>query len=136
MNTLFINTDAFSALNIYDHPHHGKAIAFVNDLFSQTVKLYTSHAVVTHVAEKIRRKQGYPKMLQFINLIQTGGFSVLYEDEVVFERASKRLLENKTVAKMRLVDAIVVEHMMMWGVKDVFTFRQEFKKCNVITWPK
>lgn len=136
MNTLFINTDAFSALNIPDHPNNAQAVAFVSDLFSQTVKLYTSQTVVAHVCEKIRRKQGYRKMLQFINLIQTGGFVVLYEDSLIMERATKRLLNHEPKNHMRFVDAVVLEQMMVWEIKDIFTFRSEFKKCNVIVWPR
>jgi len=135
MNTLFINTDAFSALNIADHPNHTAAVSFVSELFSQTVKLYTSQTVVLNVCEKIRRKQGYPKMQQFLNLIANGGFVVLGEDQKVFERAVARLFDNPT-SELRLIDAIVIEQMMEWGIKDIFSFRPQLKEYNVIVWPR
>ena len=134
MNTLFINSDAFSSLNITDNPNHTLAVAFVNELFSQTVKLYTSQTVVLDVCENIRRQQGYAKMQQFLLRIANGGFVVLIEDKKTFERAVCRVADNSG-SELLLMDAIIIEQMKEWGIKDIFSFRPQLKDYNVIVIP-
>ena len=138
MHSLFITSSAFTALNNHQDTNHKSAVQFVNSLFRETIKLYTSLVEVVIAADRIQSERGKAKAQKFLRLLGEDAICMLTSRDDPFDRGVEKWSRTRPKAGIvpALNQALAVELMHQYSLKDVFSFDPGYTRFDVIVWPK
>lgn len=137
MTSIYITACAFIALNDPNDTYHDVAQEYVQSLFSETVKLYTSDIEVLFAAKHIHKKVSKERSLRFLHLLRDGGITLFQaEIEVLEESAETYTSLDKKLDNITPLDLYRVVLLKKKGVRRVFSFDPALKAFGFVVTPQ
>lgn len=133
---IFINSDAFVALNNPRSVNHEKAVAWVRSMLSETIGLCTSMLVIAESTSVLKKTVGFTRARRFLELIKNPGIQVLEDNKEIQEQAWQLFVKKEKVPLASFADFWKVAIMHYYGIMKIFTFEQFFDQLEVVRIPK
>ena len=133
---VFIDETAFVALNSPIAPDHGKAVDYVGELMSQTVRVITNEWAVALAANQLKEKMGPDASTRFLKLLNEGGVVILPMKDGIYDHAEALFLQSEHLVDLSYTDCIHVAFMEHYQITNMFTFKSHMASMNVIAVPK
>lgn len=137
MNDLFVAANALVALGDPTDVHHQAAVEFVTELFNETVRVFTSGIEVMLAVDEVNLRLGVGAAEKLLGLLRDGGVLVLPVGGVEdLAGLRQRFYTAQTKAKLTYSQSILLETLVQYQLRNLFTFDTELSKFNVIVYPK
>jgi len=124
---IFVDSDAFIALN---HPldiHNKKAIDIYNSLVNSDEELITSWDVLSEVSTKLSFFLTKAIALSFINYIQTSKIKVEYVTPINSDKIFE-FFKKQSSKRVSITDCVNMTICNKLGIKQIFSFDQHYSK--------
>lgn len=127
---VFIDSDAFIALNDASDNLHEKAEELSVFLVQKQTALYTSTNVVLEVATMLSQRFGHAKGVNFLKMIRGGELTVVHPTEEIILTAEE-IFKKQTSKNVSYSDCVSIAVMSDLEIETVFSFDRDFKKNNL-----
>jgi uncharacterized protein len=127
MDEIFIDSDAFIALNDTSDSLHKKATKTIELLVKKRSHLYTSTHIILEVTTIISQHIGHNQAINFLELVRDGNITILHlTKETVLN--GEKIFKKQTSKNVSLADCWSFSIMNHLNIKEAFTFDKDFKK--------
>jgi predicted nucleic acid-binding protein len=139
METIFVDTSAWDAIEDSRDRHHSAALRFKEELVQQRVPLYITNFILDECYTLLLRNIGYARTVVFkraIDLMRTGGILVIVHVSVEIEHAAwevfERFNQDKAWSFTDCTSKVVMENL---GIQHVFAFDHHFDQMGFLRLP-
>lgn len=124
---IFVDSNAFIAVRVTNHPLHGKALSISQHLIQEREELTTSNIVISEVFTILAMKFDKKLALQFGEEIHKKALSIIYIDNFYHQKAWQifQKVKDKDVSFFDCTSFAVMESL---GIKKVFSFDVDFSE--------
>ncbi|MEK7513864.1 MAG: hypothetical protein AAB580_03155 [Patescibacteria group bacterium] len=124
---IFIDADAFIALNFTKDVHYKKACILMEKLEEKEDILVTSWQVIDEVATKLSYFGIKQQATNFLKWITNSDIKIVYVNEKMTSKIIKQFKEqtSKRVSLTDCTNMVIAEEM---GVKQIFSFDKHYKQ--------
>jgi len=124
---IFIDADAFIALNVGPDFHHKKAVSLLAKLKKTEERLVTSWDVVDEVATKISYFSEKKTAVLFLSLVLKGEILVVFPDSKL-ARMARKVFQRQRSKRVSLTDCMNMVIAREKGIKMFFSFDKVYLK--------
>ena len=133
MPKVFTDTSALYALADKRDQNHEESKVLYEKLLSKKATFLIADYIIAECATLIRRRLGYSKSVDFINLVEEGEalglFEIVFVERVIFKEA-EQIFRDMQSGKLSLVDAISFATMQHKKVSKYFAFDKHFDEVG------
>lgn len=133
MFKIFTDTSALYAIADKKDENHEESRDLYNKLLLKKAVFLITDNIVAECATLMRRRLGYSKSMDFLELIEEGGaielFEIVFLERAVFRRAVQIFREMKSV-KISFVDALSFATMQDRKISRYFAFDKHFDEAG------
>ena len=124
---IFVDADAFIALNFTKDAHYKKACSLMEKLEDEEELLVTSWQVIDEVVTKLSYFGIKQQATNFLKWIINSDIKVVYADKKMTGKIIKQFKEqaSKRVSLTDCTNMVIAEEM---GVKQIFSFDKHYKQ--------
>lgn len=126
---VFVDTDAFVALNDPQDVLHRKAITLSKALAKRRVDLLTASNILLEATTLISQKVNHQQAVKFLDNLIDGEIPIVYVDEGLIEKGAA-IFKKQTSKNVGLSDCVSAAVMQEFRVKDIFSFDKQFAKIG------
>jgi predicted nucleic acid-binding protein len=130
---VFIDTSALYAIADKKDENHQESKTLYEKLLSKRVTFLITDYIIAECTTLIRRRLGYLKSVDFLDLIEEsealGLFEIVFVERAIFKKA-KQILRDMKSEKLSLVDAISFAAMRHKKVFEYFAFDRHFDEAG------
>ncbi len=128
-----MDTSAFYAVADKRDKNHKEGKALYKKLLSKKLTFLITDHIIAECATLIRRRLGYSKSADFLDLVEEGEavglFEIFFVERAIFRKA-KRIFSDMQGTKLSLVDAISFVTMQHRKVSKYFAFDRHFDEAG------
>lgn len=133
MPKVFTDTSALYALADKREQNHDESKVLYEKLLSKKATFLITDYIIAECATLIRRRLGYSKSVDFINLVEEGEalglFEIVFVEGAIFKKA-EQIFRDMQSGKLSLVDAISFATMQHKKVSKYFAFDKRFDEVG------
>jgi predicted nucleic acid-binding protein len=126
---VFIDTSAFYAVADKGDVNHTSAVVIYKRLLDEAKVLTLTDYVLSETATLVRRRLGYKRSLEFLDLIEEGTGIGLFETIIIGKGQladAKAIFAGEKDPKFSFVDAVSISTIRREKIKKVFAFDSHF----------
>lgn len=124
---IFVDSDAYIALNAKKDLHHKKAIQMLGGLAENEEELVTSWQVVDEVATKLSYFTTKKKALEFINDLLSSSTQVVHVEPTMVPSIVQKF-KSQTSKRVSLTDCTNMVLAKSLGITTFFSFDEHYEK--------
>jgi uncharacterized protein len=139
METIFVDTSAWDAIEDNGDRYHAVALRFKEELVQQRVRLYVTNFILDECYTLLLRNIGYTRTVAFkraVDLTSTGGILVIIQVSNEIEHAAwevfERFNQDKEWSFTDCTSKVVMENL---GIQHVFAFDHHFDQMGFLRLP-
>lgn len=124
---IFVDSDAYIALNAKKDLHHKKAIQILGNLAESEKELVTSWQVVDEVATKLSYFTTKKKALEFLNDLLSSSTQVVHVEQTMVPSIVQKF-KSQTSKRVSLTDCTNMVIAKTFAVTTFFSFDEHYEK--------
>ena len=124
---LFVDADAFVALNYLDDSSHNKAVVLSQEVKDLNISLITSDPAFGEAVTVISQRGGLDLAVAFAEDILGGEIEIIEVDSSLRRRALD-IFKKQTSKNSRFTDCVNMAIMKERGLNTIFSFDIQYKK--------
>lgn len=128
---IFIDTSSFVALQNKKDPSHNQAIKISKLLLKKKFELYTSSDIVGETITVLSKKLSKKEAHLFYEEYHKSDIKEIHINESIHQETRKFFLKLKS-KNISFIDCSSVVAMKSKGIKNIFSFDQDFKKLGIL----
>lgn len=136
---IFLDTSAWLALQVKNDIANQAAKEYFTNLKAKRSLLYSNDYILLETYTRLIygvNLEAAKKFRQFVQqAVQAGELVLLEVDNQTLTLAWTKL-EQYSDQQLSLADATIMAHLEIYHLDSIFSFDQDFKKCNLETGPK
>ena len=139
MESVFVDTSAWDAIEDGGDRHHAAALRFKEELAQQQARLYVTNFILDECYTLLLRNVGYARTVAFkraIDLMRAGGILIVVHVSEEIEHAAwevfERFNQDKAWSFTDCVTKVVMENL---DIRQVFAFDHHFDQMGFLRRP-
>lgn len=128
---LFIDADAFVAIQNKKDTNHAKALEISNHVFRLKLRLITSDPAFGEAITVISQKANLEKAVNFAENILVSSIEIV-EVDTVLRREGLEIFKKQTSKNTRFTDCINMAILQRERLREIFSFDSDYKKSGFL----